>query len=46
MKRWELVLQTATETKRDGHFTSNNTFSNAYYYAAVADNNKAIELPD
>lgn len=46
MKRWELVLQTSKETKRDGYFSSNKTFSNAYYYATVAFNNKAIELPN
>ncbi|MBI5371643.1 MAG: hypothetical protein HZA79_06425 [Sphingobacteriales bacterium] len=46
MSRWELVLQTQNETKRDGHFSSNDVFTNAYYYSAVSVNNKAIVLPD
>jgi starvation-inducible outer membrane lipoprotein len=46
MKRWELVLQTSKETKRDGHFSTFNNFNNAYYYPVTALNNKAIELPE
>jgi hypothetical protein len=46
MKRWELVLQTSKETKRDGHFSSFNNFNNAYYYPVAAPNNKAIALPE
>ena len=45
MKRWNLVLQTISETKRDGYFSSIKTFGNAYFYAEVAYNNQAIELP-
>jgi len=42
---WNLVLQAGKETKRDGYFSSNTTFSNAWYYAPLSFNNKAIELP-
>lgn len=43
---WNLVLQASKETKRDGHFSNNTTFSNAWYYAPISFNNKAIELPN
>ncbi len=43
---WNLVLQPGKETKRDGYYSSNTTFSNAYYYAPIAFNNKAIVLPE
>jgi hypothetical protein len=43
---WNLVLQPAKETKRDGYFSSNTTFSNAYYYAPISFNNKAIVVPN
>jgi hypothetical protein len=45
-QQWNLVLQADKVTQRDGPFSSNATFSNAWYYAPVSDNNLAIELPD
>jgi hypothetical protein len=46
MDRWELVLQANKETKRDGYFSSNATYSNAWYYSPISTNNTAIKLPD
>ncbi len=42
---WNLVLQADKVTQRDGPFSSNTTFSNAWYYAPISANNTAIELP-
>jgi starvation-inducible outer membrane lipoprotein len=42
---WNLVLQADKTTQRDGPFSSNTTFSNAWYYAPVSLNNTAIDLP-
>lgn len=42
---WNLVLQANKETKRDGYFSSNATFSNAWYYAPISNNNPVIKLP-
>ena len=42
---WNLVLQAGQATERDGPFSSNTTFSNAWYYAPISQNNTAIELP-
>jgi hypothetical protein len=42
---WNLVLQPANPTNRDGSFSTNTTFSNAYYYAPISANNTAIEVP-
>jgi hypothetical protein len=44
-KQWDLVLQAGKETLRDGPFSSNSSFSNAWYYSPVLANNKVIELP-
>ena len=44
-RQWNLVLQAARETQRDGPFTSNSSFSNAWYYGPITANNKLIELP-
>lgn len=46
IQQWNLVLQTTKPTVRDGAFSNNNTFSNAYYYIAPSPNNPVIELPD
>jgi hypothetical protein len=45
IEQWNLVLQTATPTERDGLFSGNTTFPNAYYYAPISQSNVAIELP-
>ncbi len=45
IQQWNLVLQTAKPTNRDGSFSSNTLFPNAYYYAPVSVNNTAINLP-
>ena len=42
---WNLVLQADQATEREGPFSSNTTFSNAWYYAPISANNTAIELP-
>lgn len=42
---WNLVLQAGSATERDGPFSSNSTFTNAWYYAPLSSNNPAIELP-
>ncbi len=42
---WNLVLQNNKATQRDGPFSSNTTFSNAWYYSPISANNTAIELP-
>jgi len=43
---WNLVLQADKATEREGPFSSNTTFSNAWYYAPVSADNTAIELPE
>jgi hypothetical protein len=43
---WNLVLQAQKATERDGPFSSNTTFPNAWYYAAISSNNPVIELPN
>jgi starvation-inducible outer membrane lipoprotein len=43
---WNLVLQANTATKRDGPYSSNTTFSNAWYYSPISNNNPQIELPE
>jgi hypothetical protein len=42
---WNLVLQADHATERDGPFSSNTTFANAWYYAPISSNNPVIELP-
>jgi hypothetical protein len=42
---WNLVLQANSPTSRDGSFSTNTTFTNAYYYAPPSNNNLAIDLP-
>ncbi|MBL0357152.1 MAG: hypothetical protein IPP72_09820 [Chitinophagaceae bacterium] len=44
-KQWSLVLQADKATKRDGPFSGNSTFTNAWYYGPISANNKVIELP-
>lgn len=43
--QWNLVFQSGAATKRDGPFSTNTTFSNAWYYAPISPNNPVIELP-
>jgi uncharacterized protein DUF5004 len=43
---WNLVLQANKATERDGPFSSNTTFPNAWYYAPISSNNPVIELPN
>lgn len=42
---WNLVLQADRSTQRDGPFSNNTTFSNAWYYAPISTSNPVIELP-
>lgn len=42
---WNLVLQAEKATARDGPFSSNTLFSNAWYFAPISTNNPVIELP-
>jgi len=43
---WNLVLQADKPTERDGPFSNNTTFNNAWYYAPISSNNPVIELPN
>lgn len=45
IQQWNLVFQSNTATQRDGPFSSNTTFSNAWYYSPISSNNPVIELP-
>jgi starvation-inducible outer membrane lipoprotein len=42
---WNLILQSNTATQRDGPFSTNTTFNNAWYYSPISFNNPVIELP-
>ena len=42
---WNLVLQADRDTQRDGPFSNNTTFNNAWYYAPISPSNPVIELP-
>ena len=42
---WNLVLQADAPTVRDGPFSGNTTFPNAWYYAPISTNNPVIDLP-
>jgi hypothetical protein len=44
-QKWDLVLQAKNVTKRDGPFSGNATFANAWYYDPISANNRVIELP-
>ena len=43
---WNLVLQADKPTERDGPFSNNTTFNNAWYYAPISSSNPVIELPN
>ena len=42
---WNLVLQSNKITRRDGPYSGNKTFENAWYYSPISANNIKIELP-
>jgi len=42
---WNLVLQSNKPTVREGAFSNNTTFNNAWYFSPIASNNPVIELP-
>lgn len=43
--QWNFVLQADKATERDGPFSTNTTFTNAWYYSSITVNNPLIELP-
>jgi hypothetical protein len=45
IQQWNLILQSAKETQRDGNFGDNPNFPKGYFYAPPANNNTAIDLP-
>ena len=45
IEEWNLVLQASQVTGRDGPFSNNTTFSNAWYYAPISSINPVIEMP-
>lgn len=42
---WNLVLQADKATHRDGPYSSNDAFKNAWYYGPLSANNPQIKLP-
>jgi len=42
---WALVLISGKPTNRDGPFSNNKSFDNAWYYNSISPNSQAIELP-
>lgn len=46
IQQWNLILQTAQPTNRDGSFGDNPNFTNAYFFAPPANNNTPIQLPN
>ncbi|HCM75214.1 MAG TPA: hypothetical protein DIS90_02445 [Cytophagales bacterium] len=45
IQEWNLVLQASTPTLREGPFSNNTTFTNAYYYSPLSANHPVMELP-
>jgi hypothetical protein len=45
IQQWNLILQTARPTNRDGSYGENPAFSNAYFFAPPSINNTPIDLP-
>ncbi|MFL5771990.1 MAG: hypothetical protein ACJ75F_02455 [Flavisolibacter sp.] len=45
VQEWNLVLQGDVATKRDGPFSNNNVFTNAWYYKPINTGDQFIELP-
>lgn len=46
IQEWNLVLQAEKPTDREGPFSSNNTFSNAWYFRRPAVNSTPVDLPE
>jgi hypothetical protein len=46
IQQWSLVLMAATPTARDGAFSNNKSFENAYYYSPPSSSNTPVELPE
>ena len=46
IKVTSLVLQAGKATQRDGPFSSNSSFANAWFYDPISANNNAIKLPN
>lgn len=46
LQEWNLVLQADAPTQRDGPFSGNTTFPNAWYYAPISSTNPSIDAPD
>lgn len=44
IKEWSLILQANTPTKRDGPFSGNGSFKNAWLYGPISARNQPIEL--
>ena len=44
IQQWKFVLQADNATERDGPFSTNITFNNAWYYAGISSNNPVIKL--
>jgi hypothetical protein len=42
---WNLVLQSNKPTVREGAFSNNTTFNNAWYFSPISFNNPVIEMP-
>jgi hypothetical protein len=45
IREWQLVLQAQAPTKREGPFSTNSAFSNAYFYSPISTSHPLIELP-
>lgn len=45
IQQWNLVLQADKATQREGPFSNNTTFNNAWYFVPPSPNNTPIELP-
>jgi len=45
IQEWNLVLQAAAPTERDGPYSGNLTFQNSWLYGPISTHNPAIKLP-
>ncbi|MFM7327439.1 MAG: hypothetical protein ACKO3B_01765 [Bacteroidota bacterium] len=46
IQEWNLVLQAATPTFREGPFSNNTTYANAWYFKKAGPNSRPVVLPD
>lgn len=46
IQEWQLVLQADAPTERDGPFSGNTTYPNAWYYAPPSPNRRTIDTGD